>query len=217
MSASTFLIILLFAHRSLMVVEAFGQVVVVVVQSVVVDTAVHHITETDKETFRLSRNAVQREAGLCPPSLLRVQSFHSQWSQQFLLGDLQSLPGPLRCEHLWSLWHKHMLGSELRSGTAHKPFEASAHHHHGDGEIGSQLVVTPGAGSSVAVLINASLMHQLRVLFIWVRGILRHPELRFKGLLELLVPLSVGDEHLFTWNTADTMTVTSLCGTMLAA
>lgn len=33
-------------HWSLVVVEAFGQVVVVVVKSVVIDTTVHHVTRT---------------------------------------------------------------------------------------------------------------------------------------------------------------------------
>ncbi len=77
----------------------------------------------------------------------------------------------------------------------------SAYHHHGDSEVGSQLVVTPGAGGPVAVLVDAFFMHQVRVFLIGVIWGPRHPETCFEGLLQLLVPLGVRDEHLFTCRT----------------
>lgn len=81
----------------------------------------------------------------------------------------------------------------------------SAYHHHGNSEVGSQLVVAPGAGGSIAVLIDAFFMHQIRVFLIRVIWAPRHPEACFKGLLELLVPLGVRDKHLFTWNTTESV------------
>ena len=41
-------------HRPLVVVETLGQVVVVVVQCVVIDTTVHHVTRTTETVLRRS-------------------------------------------------------------------------------------------------------------------------------------------------------------------
>lgn len=75
------------------------------------------------------------------------------------------------------------------------------YHHHGNSEVGPQLVVAPGAGGSVAVLVDVALMHQVWTFLVRVFGVSGHPETGLEGLLELLVPLGVGNEHLFAWNT----------------
>lgn len=133
--------------------------------------------------------------------VLRVEGLHPQGSQELLLSHLQSFPGSLHCEQLWGL-------SAQRQGephaTAHwiqtgRPRPTSTYHHHGNGEVGSQLVVAPGAGRSVGVFIDASLVHQVRAFLIGVVRVPGHPEPCFEGLLELLVPLGVGDEHQLTW------------------
>lgn len=48
------------------------------------------------------------------------------------------------------------------------------------------------------VLIDASLVHQVRPLLIGVLRVPGDPEGSFEGLLELLVPLGVGDKHQLT-------------------
>lgn len=138
--------------------------------------------------------------------LLRIERFHSQWSQQFLPSYLQSVPGSLHREQLWSLerthTHTHLLLSVFHTAlkiTASR-WLWSAYHHHGDSEVGSELVVAPGAGGAVTVLIDAFLVHQLGVLLVGVIWGTGHPEASFKGLAELLVPLGVRDEHFLTWN-----------------
>lgn len=50
------------------------------------------------------------------------------------------------------------------------------YHHHGNGEVGSELVVTPGAGGSTAVFVNAPLMNQLWVLLVGITRVLGHME-----------------------------------------
>lgn len=79
----------------------------------------------------------------------------------------------------------------------------STYHHHADREVGSQLVVTPGAGGSAAVFINPLFMHQVEPFLIGVLRVPRHPKICFEGLLELLVPLGVGDKHFSAWNTVE--------------
>lgn len=81
---------------------------------------------------------------------------------------------------------------------------SQTYHNHGDSEVRSQLIITPGTGGPVAVLIDASFMDQLRVFLIWVLGVSRHPETCLKGLLQLLVPLGVQDQPFFTCNTENT-------------
>lgn len=89
----------------------------------------------------------------------------------------------------------------------HQPIEShlvtadSTYHYHGNSEVGPQLVVTPGAWGSIAVLIDAFFVHQVRVFLIRVMWVPRYPETCLKGLLELLAPLGVCDKHLLTWNT----------------
>lgn len=51
----------------------------------------------------------------------------------------------------------------------------------------------------MGVFVDASLVHQVRAFLIGVVRVPGHPEPCFEGLLELLVPLRVGDEHQLTW------------------
>lgn len=84
---------------------------------------------------------------------------------------------------------------------SHQPHDT--YHHHGNGEVGPELVVAPGAGRSVGVLIDASLVYQLRPFLVGVVRVLGHPERSFEGLLQLLVPLGVGDKHQLTCKDGD--------------
>lgn len=78
----------------------------------------------------------------------------------------------------------------------------SSYHHHGDGEVGSELVVAPCARGSTAVLINPHLMDQLRMFLIGIFGVTRHIEHFLEIVLNLSVPLFVGHRELFTWKSA---------------
>lgn len=71
------------------------------------------------------------------------------------------------------------------------------HHHHGNGKVGSELVVTPGAGGSIAVFVNPPLMDQLRMLLIGVIRVMGHIEHLLKVLLDFSVPLFIGHRELF--------------------
>lgn len=73
----------------------------------------------------------------------------------------------------------------------------NAHHHHGNGKVGSELVVTPGAGGSIAVFVNPPLMDQLRMLLIGVIRVMGHIEHLLKVLLDFSVPFFIGHRELF--------------------
>lgn len=133
--------------------------------------------------------------------VLRVKGLHSQRSQELLLSHLQSFPGSLHFEQLRGLSAQRQCEQEATAHWIHtgRCQLANTYHHHGNGEVGPQLVVAPGARRSIGVFIDASLVHQVRAFLIGVLRIRGHPESCFKGLLELLVPLGVGDEHQLTW------------------
>lgn len=128
-------------------------------------------------------------------AVLRVEGLHSQWSQQLLLSHCQSRPRPLHREQLRGLSApKHNPASATLRASAtvgEKWVCCSTYHHHGNGEVRSQLVVAPGARGSVAVLIDAFFVDQFGVFLTGVLWVFRHPESKLKGLLQLLVPLGV--------------------------
>lgn len=43
-----------------------------------------------------------------------------------------------------------------------------AYHHHSNGEIGPELVVTPGTRGTIGVFVNASFVHKLWMLFMFL-------------------------------------------------
>ena len=74
----------------------------------------------------------------------------------------------------------------------------ATHHHHGNAKVGPELVVTPGAGGSVAVLVDASLVDQVGVLLVGVLLVVGHIEVPLKVGQDLMVPLLIGNLHLLT-------------------
>ncbi len=76
---------------------------------------------------------------------------------------------------------------------------ANPHHHHGNGKVGSELVVTPGAGSAIAVFVNPPLMNQLGMLLIGVIRVMGHIEHLLKILLDFSVPFFIGHRKLFAY------------------
>lgn len=75
-------------------------------------------------------------------------------------------------------------------------FRITSYHHHGNGEVGSELVVAPGTGSSKAVFVNASLMNQLGVQLVGVIWVLGHIEQLLKVLLDFSIPVFIGHREL---------------------
>lgn len=76
-------------------------------------------------------------------------------------------------------------------------FRMNPHHHHGNCKVGSELVVTPGAGGSIAVFVNPPLMDQLRMLLAGVIWVMGHIEHLLKVLLDFSIPLFIGHRELF--------------------
>lgn len=74
----------------------------------------------------------------------------------------------------------------------------ATHHHHGNAKVGPELVVTPWAGSSMAVLVDASLVDQVGVLLIGVLLVVGHIEVLLKVDLDLMVPILIGHLQLLT-------------------
>lgn len=72
----------------------------------------------------------------------------------------------------------------------------TSYHHHGNGKVGSELVVAPGTGSSIAVFVNAPLMNQLRMLLVGIIRVLGHMEQLLKVLLDISIPVFVGHGEL---------------------
>lgn len=92
-----------------------------------------------------------------------IQSFHSERSQKMLFGLLQGNPSMFWVE-------------QFRC------------YHHGNREVTSQLEVGPFLARPVTILVNSSLVDQIRPNFIRY-GCRIHPEILFEVLLDFVGPL----------------------------
>ena len=104
-------------------------------------------------------------------------------------------------------------GNKGRNRPYHHVFEVweqeVTYDHHGDGEIGPQLVVTPGARRAVAVFVYAALVNQVGVLLVRVGRVFGHVEQLFEAVLYSSVPLVVGDGHCPSWTAVKDVAVGS--------
>lgn len=89
------------------------------------------------------------------------------------------------------------------------------YHHHGNGEIGSELIVTPGTGGTICVFVNASFVHQLWILFMLFLWIWRHIEHLLKVILDPAVPLLVRHSMRFTWRKKQWWWGVTICPTVM--
>lgn len=80
-----------------------------------------------------------------------------------------------------------ILCQNVHSGTAY----IATYHHHGNGEVGSELVVTPGARSPKTVLVDASFVDQLWLFLLRILWIMGNVELLLKILLDVTIPLHI--------------------------
>lgn len=89
-----------------------------------------------------------------------------------------------------------ILCQNVHSGTAY----IATYHHHGNGEVGSELVVTPGARSPKTVLVDASFVDQLWLFLLRILWIMGNVELLLKILLDVTIPLHIWHRICLSWN-----------------